>query len=291
MVKSKINAVKKAKSVGDKVFIGLVLFLLYLPILWLIIFSFTDTKSIAKWNGFSLNAFVELFKDDNILQALMNTAIIAVVASLAATILGTLAALGLNSMRNKKLKSAYTYTNQIPLVNSEIVTAISLMLLFGMFRSLIPSSSTVDMVNVIFAHIAFCTPYVVLNVLPRIKQSDNKLYEAALDLGCTPAQALRKVVIPDIMPGIIMGFVMSITISIDDFVITNFTIDGFETLSTLIYNNASGKNPLPPKFRALSSLIFVFILMLMIFMNRTPKDKKIKKIVKYKKSLTKGAKQ
>ncbi|MDE5618288.1 MAG: ABC transporter permease subunit, partial [Clostridia bacterium] len=197
-----------------------------------------------------------------------NTLFIALLASAISTILGTMAAIGINALRSKRIKAAYSAVNQIPMVNSEIVTAIGLMLLFGLFKTFLPVQGNAELVAVIFAHVAFCTPYVVLNVLPRIRQTDNKIYEAALDLGCTPWQALRKVVLPDIFPGIVMGFMMSVTLSIDDFVITNFTIDGFYTLSTLIYAKASGKKPLPIEMRALSAIIFIVILALMLIITR-----------------------
>jgi len=273
------------KKIIASIFLGLVIAILYLPIIWLIVFSFTNTTSISNWSGFSLDAYKELFagtSSGEIFSALCNTLFIALIASAISTILGTLAAIGINSLRNKRVKAAYSAVNQIPMVNSEIVSAIGLMLLFGLFKTIFPMQGNVEMVAVIFAHVAFCTPYVVLNVLPRIRQTDNKIYEAALDLGCTPWQALRKVVIPDIMPGIVMGFMMSVTLSVDDFVITNFTIDGFYTLSTLIYSKASGKKPLPIEMRALSAIIFIVILLVMLGITKAnqksaDKDKAVKK--------------
>lgn len=258
------------KKVISRVFLGLVLVLLYLPILWLIVFSFTDTTSISQWNGFSFQAYIDLFTGDyaaDIFTALMNTLLIAFIAASVATILGTLAAIGLHSMRRKRLKSLYSNVSQIPMANAEIVTAISLMLLFTMFKTFMKLPEQVEFVNVILAHITFCTPYVVLNVMPRLKRMDNSVYEAALDLGAKPMQAIRKVVLPDIMPGIVMGFLLSITLSIDDFVITKFTINGFDTLSTFIYTMANGKKPLPIEIRALSAIIFLVILGLLLLVN------------------------
>ena len=259
------------KKILASVFLGLIIAIMYLPIIWLIVFSFTNTTSISNWSGFSLDAYKELFagvSSGEIFSALSNTLFIALLASAISTILGTMAAIGINALRSKRIKAAYSAVNQIPMVNSEIVTAIGLMLLFGLFKTFLPVQGNAELVAVIFAHVAFCTPYVVLNVLPRIRQTDNKIYEAALDLGCTPWQALRKVVLPDIFPGIVMGFMMSVTLSIDDFVITNFTIDGFYTLSTLIYAKASGKKPLPIEMRALSAIIFIVILALMLIITR-----------------------
>lgn len=270
------------KKIMAKTFLCVVLAALYLPILWLIVFSFTDTTSIASWRGFSFNAYIELFtgsNSDDILKAIINTLIIAVFASAISTVLGTLAAIGINSIKSKKVKFAYKQANQIPMVNSEIVTAVSLMLLFGMLRSFIVLEGEVQLINVILAHTTFCTPYVLLNVLPRLQKSDNKIYEAAMDLGCTPSQALWKVVIPDILPGIIMGFIMSVTLSIDDFVITQFTLDGgIYTLSTLIYSKASGKKPLPIEMRALSAIIFVIIAALLLYANKKSSSDQKKKI-------------
>ncbi len=270
------------KKIMAKTFLGVVLAAMYLPILWLIVFSFTDTTSVSAWRGFSVNAYIELFtgsNSDDIFKAIINTLIIAVCASAISTILGTLAAIGINSVRSKKIKFAYKQANQIPMVNSEIVTAVSLMLLFGMLRSFIVLEGEVQLINVILAHTTFCTPYVLLNVLPRLQQSDNKIYEAAMDLGCTPTQALWKVVIPDIMPGIIMGFIMSVTLSIDDFVITQFTLDGgIYTLSTLIYSKASGKKPLPIEMRALSAIIFIIIAALLLYVNTKSSSDQKKKI-------------
>lgn len=285
------------KKILVRTFLGLVLAFLYLPILWMILFSFTDTPSFNSWNGFSLQPYIDLFtgRDSSAtFQALGNTFLIGISASAIATVLGTMAAIGINSISNKKYKKLFNSINQIPMVNSEIVTAVSLVLLFGIFRTFIRLEGNVQMFNVILAHVTFCTPYVVLNVLPRLKQSDNKIYEAALDLGCTPSQALWKVVIPDILPGIIMGMVMSFTLSIDDFVITQFNIDGFQTLSTLIYLKASGKKSLPPSMRALSSIIFVIILGLLLLMNSKSKDKSKDKITKKTNKLSlakKGAKR
>lgn len=266
------------KKLLGKGFLFLVLAILYLPIIWMIVFSFTDTPSFSDWAGFSFDNYVNLFQGQlgsEIFLALGNTLLIGVYASLIATVLGTAAALGLHAIRGKRLKNVYKNCNQIPMVNSEIVTAVSLMLLFNVFYVIFPLKGEVRLFNVILAHVTFCTPYVVLNVLPRLQQSDNKIYEAAMDLGCTPSQALWKVVIPDILPGIIMGFIMSFTLSIDDFIITEFTVNGFDTLSTLIYHKAHGKRSLPPEMRALSSIIFIVVFILLLVMNR-PKDKAAK---------------
>lgn len=258
------------KKICARVFLALVLMILYLPILWLILFSFTDTTSISNWNGFSVRAYIDLFTGEfsgDIFTALLNTLLIAFVAASIATILGTLAAIGLHSMRRKRLKNIYANVSKIPMANAEIVTAISLMLLFTLFKTFMKLPEEIEMINVILAHTTFCTPYVVLNVLPRLKRMDNSIYEAALDLGAKPMQAIRKVVLPDIMPGVFMGFILSITLSIDDFVITKFNINGFDTLSTFIYTMSNGKKPLPIEIRALSAIIFLIILGLLLAVN------------------------
>lgn len=258
------------KKVCARVFLALVLMVLYLPILWLILFSFTDTTSISNWNGFSVRAYIDLFTGEfsgDIFTALLNTLLIAFVAASIATVLGTLAAIGLHSMRRKRLKNIYANVSKIPMANAEIVTAISLMLLFTLFKTFMKLPEEIEMINVILAHTTFCTPYVVLNVLPRLKRMDNSIYEAALDLGAKPMQAIRKVVLPDIMPGVFMGFILSITLSIDDFVITKFNINGFDTLSTFIYTMSNGKKPLPIEIRALSAIIFLIILGLLLAVN------------------------
>lgn len=258
------------RKILSSVFIGAVLLLLYLPIIWMIVFSFTDTTSISKWSGFSFEAYISLFageKSGEIGNALVNTLIIALAASAISTVLGTFGAIGMHSMRRKKLKAMYSNTSNIPIANADIVTAISLMLLFTSLKTLLRLPSEVDFFVVILAHTTFCTPYVMLNVLPRLKQMDNNLYEAALDLGAKPRQALFKIILPEILPGIIMGFILAFTLSIDDFVITKFNITNFNTLSTYIYSSARGKKPLPIEIRALSSLIFLVILGILIGIN------------------------
>ena len=269
----------KIKSIALKslswTYVAIILGILYVPIIWMIIWSFTGSISFSSWNGFTFENYSNLFVgnlSDEIFSALLNTLIIAVASSFIATILGTAAAIGLHSIRKKWIKTTYSNINQIPMVNSEIVTAMSMMLLFQVLRRVFGTGSNIEMFEVILAHVTFCTPYVLLNVAPRLAQSDNKIYEAALDLGCNYWQAIFKVVIPEIMPGIIVGFVMAFTLSIDDFVITEFTIDGFSTISTLIYHKAAGKKPLPSEFRALFTIIFFVVLGLLIFINKPQKE-------------------
>lgn len=263
-----------------KSFIGIVLIILYLPIVWMIVFSFTDTPSFSGWNGFSFQNYINLFTGQGsnsarIQEAIVNTLFVGVFTSLLSTILGTLGAIGLHAFRSKRLKAAYSTVNQIPMINSEIVTAIALALVFNLFASTLQISGGTwaeTAFKLILAHTSYCTPYVLLNVLPRLQKADNKVYEAALDLGCTPAKAMFKVVLPDIMPGIVIGGLLAFTLSIDDFVITKVNVTSFETLSTLLYGLKSGKHPLPPDIRALFSIIFfiVFVLIMIIY---SPKKK------------------
>ncbi len=263
-----------------RAFIGIVLVILYLPIVWMIVFSFTDTPSFEYWNGFSFDNYINLFTGQSsnasrIQEAIVNTLVVGIFTSLLSTVLGTLGAIGLHAFRSKRLKAAYSTVNQIPMINSEIVTAIALALVFNLFASTITISNGTwgeTAFKLILAHTSYCAPYVLLNVLPRLQKSDNKIYEAALDLGCTPAKAMFKVVLPDIMPGIIVGALLAFTLSIDDFVITKVNVTSFETLSTLLYGLKSGKHPLPPDIRALFSIIFfiVFVLIMIIY---SPKKK------------------
>ena len=263
-----------------RAFIGIVLVILYLPIVWMIVFSFTDTPSFEYWNGFSFDNYINLFTGQSsnasrIQEAIVNTLVVGIFTSLLSTVLGTLGAIGLHAFRRTRLKAAYSTVNQIPMINSEIVTAIALALVFNLFASTITISNGTwgeTAFKLILAHTSYCAPYVLLNVLPRLQKSDNKIYEAALDLGCTPAKAMFKVVLPDIMPGIIVGALLAFTLSIDDFVITKVNVTSFETLSTLLYGLKSGKHPLPPDIRALFSIIFfiVFVLIMIIY---SPKKK------------------
>ncbi len=263
-----------------KSFIGIVLIILYLPIVWMIVFSFTDTPSFSGWNGFSFQNYIDLFTGQGsnsarIQEAIVNTLFVGVFTSLLSTILGTLGAIGLHAFRSKRIKAAYSTVNQIPMINSEIVTAIALALVFNLFASTLQISGGTwaeTAFKLILAHTSYCAPYVLLNVLPRLQKADNKVYEAALDLGCTPAKAMFKVVLPDIMPGIVIGGLLAFTLSIDDFVITKVNVTSFETLSTLLYGLKSGKHPLPPDIRALFSIIFfiVFVLIMIIY---SPKKK------------------
>lgn len=236
-------------------YLGIMLLFLYAPIFFLIIYSFNSSKTLGNWAGFTFDWYVKLVTNSTIIDAIWVTVSVAVISSIAATVLGTAAAIGIQSMK-KRRRSLILGVSQLPMVNPDLVTGVSLMLLF-MFVGL-----RNGYVRLLIAHITFNIPYVLFSVLPRLRQSSDMLYEAALDLGCTPMQALWKVVIPDISPGIISGFILAFTLSIDDFVISFFAGNGVDNLSMYIFSSArQGVNP------ALSTIIFIPVLTLLLIVN------------------------
>ena len=247
------------KKIAGGLYLALILLFLYLPIGTLMVLSFNEGKSMNAWQGFSTKWYAEMFRNQEIMEALGNTLTIALWASVAATVVGVLACIGLNAMSEKK-RSLFMGLNNIPLLNADIVTGISIMMSFLLF------GISLSYGTVLFAHITFCIPYVILSVMPKFKQLENHTYEAALDLGATSAYAFFKVVLPDIMPGIVSGFLLSFTMSVDDFVITHFTRGaGINTLSTLIYSQV--KIGVRPTLYALSTLIFVVVLLVLVMVN------------------------
>ena len=245
-------------------YLVLLLVMLYSPIIIIAIFSFTESKVLGNWTGFSTELYTSLFSggvSDRLIVAIQNTFLIALTAATVSTMLGTVAAIGINDLRYRK-RRVVNFVNNIPILNPDIITGISLFLLF------VSLGITQGYLTVILAHIAFCTPYVVLNVMPRLTQMNPNIYEAALDLGATPMQAMRRVIIPEIRPGMISGFILAFTLSIDDFAVTIFTngTDGLETLSTFIYADAR-KGGLTPELRALSTIILVVVLILLVVVN------------------------
>ena len=253
------NGVYKLKTLS-KVYMGLVLMFLYVPIFVLIVFSFNETKSRSVFSGFTLDWYAKLFRNEVIISSLMNTIIIAVIASIAATLLGTLAAIGINSMRKVPKAIVMNITN-MPIVNPEIVTGVSLMLLFVFFAARM--NLEFGFVTLVIAHITFDVPYVILNVMTKFRQMDPNLFEAAQDLGCSPFTALRKVILPEIMPGVVSGFLMSFTFSLDDFVISYFTSGSTsQTLPITIYSMTRRK--ISPEINALSTLIFVVVVIVLM---------------------------
>ena len=247
-------------------YIWFLLIVLYAPIVFIAIFSFTESKVLGNWTGFSTRLYGNLFKGDmlgtgSLMSAIENTLVIALIAATVSTILGTIAAIGIHNMRGKG-KQAITFLNNIPMLNPDIITGVSLFLLFVFFHV------SQGYMTVILAHITFCTPYVVLNVLPKLTQMNPNIYEAALDLGATPFQALRKILIPMLKPGMISGFILAFTMSLDDFAVTFFTRGtiGLDTLSTYIYTDAR-KGGLTPELRPMITILFVGVLLLLIIIN------------------------
>ena len=252
------------KRLLSKGYLLLLLVMLYAPIIIIAIFSFTESRVLGNWTGFSTELYTSLFSggvSDRLIDAIQNTFLIALTAATVSTILGTIAAIGINDLRYRK-RRAINFVNNIPILNPDIITGISLFLLF------VSIGISQGYVTVILAHIAFCTPYVVLSIMPRLVQMNPNIYEAALDLGATPMQAMRRVIIPEIRPGMISGFILAFTLSIDDFAVTIFTngTDGLETLSTFIYADAR-KGGLTPELRALSTIILVVVLILLVVVN------------------------
>ena len=262
------------KKISSKIYIFLVFLFLYAPIFVLIANSFNASKSRTIWTGFTLDWYVKLFNNEVILKSLLNTLIVAAIASVVSTILGTAAAIGIYKMK-KIFRSLIINITYIPIMNSEMVTGVSLMLLF------VALHIDLGYFTLLCAHITFCVPYVILNVLPKLRQMNRSLYDAALDLGCNPWQAFRHVVIPEIMPGIVTGFLMSLTYSIDDFTISYFTHGSTsQTLPITIYSMTRRK--VSPEVNALSAIIFVVVLVILLIMNlsdirRSKPRKKVKK--------------
>lgn len=254
------------KSAAKKIYIALILLFLYAPIATLIVLSFNASKTRAKWGGFTLNWYKSLFENEAIMQALWNTLAIAFFSALIATLIGTVSCLAMQGMKKRNRTILLGITN-IPMLNAEIVTGISLMLLF------ISLGIKFGFLTILLAHITFNIPYVILSVMPRMRQLNPHTYEAALDLGASHLQAFFKVVFPDILPGILSGFLMAFTMSLDDFIITHFTKGpGIDTLSTKIYTEV--KKGIKPEMYALSAIIFVSVLILLLLVNYTPKKKK-----------------
>lgn len=250
------------KKLG-KIYLGLVLLFLYVPIFVLIVFSFNESKSRSVFSGFTLDWYKKLFQNDIIISSLVNTLIIAVAASIISTILGTLAAIGINNMRKVPKAIVMNITN-MPIINPEIVTGVSLMLLFVFFAARM--NLEFGFVTLLIAHITFDVPYVILNIMPKFRQMDPHLYEAAQDLGCSPFNAFMKVVLPEIMPGVVSGFLMAFTYSLDDFVISYFTSGSTsQTLPVTIYSMTRRK--VSPEINALSTIIFAVVVIILIVKN------------------------
>ena len=267
----------------QKLYLALIFIILYAPIVTLIVLSFNQSKTRSKWGGFTLKWYKELFQNEQIMSAFYTTLIIAFLSAAAATVIGTAAAIAIQGMKNR-WRTLYMGVTNIPMMNAEIVMGVSLMLLF------IACRMTLGFGTILIAHITFNIPYVILSVAPKLKQTDRHVYEAALDLGASPLNAFFKVVFPDIVPGVLSGFMLAFTMSLDDFVITHFTKGpGIDTLSTKIYTEV--RKGIKPEIYALSTIMFVTVLVLLILINYSPEEKeetrkkRVKKPSKVKKVL------
>ena len=257
-----------------KFYMAFIYLFLYAPILVLIFFSFNESKSRTNFTGFSLKWYQSLFQNETILNGLKNTLIVSVIAAVLATVLGTMAAIGIHNMR-KKVKSLVMNATYIQVINPDIITGISLMLMFVFIKNAV--GLNLGFVTVLLSHITFDVPYVILNVLPKLRQMDNSLYEASLDLGCPPIKSFFKAVVPQIMPGILSGFLMAFTFSLDDFVVTYFTSgSGYQTLTIVV--ESMTKRRVSPEINALSTIILGVVLFSLILINiKDAKDEEKRK--------------
>lgn len=256
---------KKLKP-GSKVYLALVILFLYLPIFMLVVLSFNSSNSTSVFSGFSIKWYIELFRDEATIKAFTNTLILAVTSALTATLIGTLAAVGIDKMKKGFVKTSVMTVTNIPMMNPEIVTGVSMMLLFVFIGSLLGSKGILGFWTLFIAHVTFSLPYVILNVLPKLRQTDANLSQAAQDLGCPPIKAFIKVVLPSIMPGIVAGMIMAFTLSFDDFIISYF-VSGpkFQTLPIRIFSMT--KKRVTPDMYALSTIMFIVILVLLVLVN------------------------
>lgn len=255
------------KNAAKKIYLTLMIAFLYLPIIVLIVASFNDTKLLGTWKGFTLKWYKEFFHNTAIMDALKTTLVLAVMAAFIATVIATVACLTINRMR-KVPRAILSSVINIPMLNAEIVTGLAFMLLF------IGVGVTLSFSTVLIAHITFCIPYAVLSIMPKVKQLDNNMYEAALDLGASKTHAFFMITLPEIMPGVLSGFFLSFTMSLDDFIITHFTRgSGFDTLSTKIYTEV--RKGIKPEMYALSTMLFITVFVLLLLINKAPSKKKV----------------
>ena len=274
------------KKIFGQCYIWLILILMYLPVLILIAFSFTEATNVGEWTGFSWNLYPRLFNSQEIMIALGNTVLIAIISALVATLLGTLGAIGAYYSK-KRWRNTIDLATQIPVVNAEIVVAFSLTVMFVFIGNII-NVYMFSFWTLLIGHICLSIPFVYINVKPKLQQMDPSLYEAALDLGASPSQALGKVIVPEIMPGVLSGFMLAITLSLDDFIVTAFTrgsglLSGekkIETLSTLVQAKIK-KGPIPPEMRALTTLLFILVVLAVvgvsIYRNKQAKKTKVRR--------------
>ena len=254
------------KKIISQIYIWILLILLYSPLVFIAVFSFTEAKTLGNWTGFSMNLYRSLFTGNvsggaTLMDACRNTILIALAAAAVSTLLGTVSAIGIFNLKGRR-KQTIQFLNNIPMLNPDIITGVSLFLLF-VFLGVSKGYTTI-----ILSHITFCTPYVVLNVMPKLSQMNPNIYDAALDLGANPFQALMKVIIPQLKTGMISGFILAFTMSLDDFAVTYFTAgsSGIETLSTFIYADVR-KGGLTPELKPMMTIIFLLLLVVLLFVN------------------------
>lgn len=278
-------------KLSSKIYSGIIFVFLFAPIAVLLIFSFNSSKSLSVFTGFSFKWYEELFQDRNTLESVKNTLILAASATAVSTAIGTFAAVGINKLRSRWYRAAMNTVTDIPMTNPDIITGISLMLMFVFVGRLFGASTSLNFLTMLIAHVTFCTPYVILQVLPKLRQMDKALPEAAMDLGCTPMRAFLKVELPEILPGIVTGAIMAFTLSLDDFVVSYFTSgNGFQTLPIRIYGMT--KKTVTPKMYALATIIFFVTMTLLLISNvvDTDEGKKLKEKRKKLKRRTKTVK-
>jgi len=262
---------RKASKISSILFIILMIFVIYIPILLLVAYSFTESSTMGVWEGFSLGLYKDMFQDAEIMTALLNTVIVGVVASLIASLLGVVTSVGIYSMKKRGQRIMDGLT-QITMVNADIVTAVAFMMFFVMVQ-IIPDGYA----TLIISHTVICTPYVIMSVLPKLSSLDPNVYEAGLDLGATPRKTLWKVMVPQLLPAIISGFALAFTISLDDFTISTFVSSSVETIPQYLYNKLKTKG-IMPVLRALSSLILIVAFIILITVNIVQNKKNKKKV-------------
>ena len=253
-------------KIASKIYTALIFLFLFAPIAILLVFSFNDSKSLSVFAGFSLRWYSELINDSMALQTLKNSVILALSAMTISTVIGTAAAVGINKLRSRWYRSVMNTVTDLPMTNPDIITGISLMLMFVFVGRIFGATTSLNFFTMLITHVTFCLPYVILQVLPKLQQMDPSLPEAAMDLGCTPMGAFFKVELPEILPGVITGAIMAFTLSLDDFVVSYFTSGaGFQTLPVYIYSMT--KKTVTPEMYALATIIFFVILALLLISN------------------------
>ncbi len=263
-------------KLSSKFYTAFIFIFLFAPIVVLLVFSFNEAKSLSVFSGFSLKWYEELFRDENTLESVKNTLILACAATVISTVMGTAAAVGIHKLRKRWYRALVNTVTNIPMINPDIITGISMMLVFVFVGRLWGASTSLNFWTMLIAHVTFCLPYVIFQVLPKLQQMERDLLEAAMDLGCTPMRAFFKVALPEILPGIITGAIMAFTLSLDDFVISYFTSgNDFQTLPIRIYGMT--KKTVTPKMYALATIIF-FVTMALLLLNNFVDNKDNKKL-------------